>query len=129
MEEAVRNTWESKSKMSEEYEAERKRLIQEQHAAAQQLQSAKERNWLLLEQKAHLEMTVAHMRELSKETTSIGQEIDIWTSLLSKLSAMEKALTDQSTVVQVFKSALRKDTALLSKVSTDCSFRPQINTC
>lgn len=42
LEEAMRNTWEAKSKLSVEYEVERNRLLSEQQAAAKQLQEARE---------------------------------------------------------------------------------------
>lgn len=54
LEEAMKNTWEEKAKISEEYERDRQQLIVDQQVAARQLEAARERNWALLEQKGDL---------------------------------------------------------------------------
>lgn len=102
--------------MSAEYETERKRLLQEQQLAAQQLQIAKQRNWELLEQKAHLELTLSHVKDLVKSNPNAMLEIENWLLAISKLSQVEKATTDQYTVVQVFRSSIEKDSKNLLKV-------------
>ncbi len=45
LEEAMKSTWEAKSKISDEYERDRLQLVAEQINAAKMLESAKERNW------------------------------------------------------------------------------------
>lgn len=116
LEEALKSTWETKSKMSQEHEEERKRLLQEQLLAAQQLQAAKERSWQLLKDKANLELTFSHVREISKNSKSICKELDQWMVVLSKLGGLEKSLSDQSTVIQVFRTSLEKESGNLLKV-------------
>jgi hypothetical protein len=54
LEEAMKNTWEEKAKISEEYERDRQQLLVDQQVAARQLEAARERNWALLEQKGDL---------------------------------------------------------------------------
>lgn len=116
LEEALRNTWETKSKMSTEYEEERKRLLQEQIVAAQQLQSAKERNWQLLKEKGNVELTLSHVREIGKNSPSICKELDQWSGILSKLGSLDKSISDQSTVITVFRTSLEKECTNLTKV-------------
>lgn len=117
LEEAVRNTWEAKTKMSEEHEQERQRLLQEQQLAAQQLQSAKERSWLLLEQKGLVELTIAHLKELGKLIPSVSIAIENWGEAISKTFALEKSAAEQFTVIQVFRSSIDKDSKQMAKVS------------
>lgn len=50
----MKNTWEEKAKISEEYERDRQQLLIDQQVAARQLEAARERNWALLEQKGDL---------------------------------------------------------------------------
>jgi tRNA U34 5-carboxymethylaminomethyl modifying GTPase MnmE/TrmE len=116
LEQAVRNTWEAKTKMSEEHEQERQRLLQEQQLAAQQLQSAKERSWMLLEQKGLVELTVAHLKELSKVIQSVSTEIDNWSDVITKAFQLEKSAAEQFMVIQVFRSSIEKDSKQIAKV-------------
>lgn len=44
--------------MSKEYEKERQKMLIGQQAAARQLESARQRNWALLEQKCDLDITL-----------------------------------------------------------------------
>ena len=50
----MKNTWEEKAKISEDYERDRQQLLIDQQIAAKQLEFARERNWALLEQKGDL---------------------------------------------------------------------------
>jgi hypothetical protein len=118
LEEAVRNTWEAKTKMSKEHEEERQRLLQEQQMAAQQLQNAKERSWLLLEQKALVELTLSHIRELSKGSSFLSPSLDNWTEALARVSTLEKSILELHTVIQVFRSSIEKDSINIAKVIT-----------
>jgi hypothetical protein len=54
LEEAIKNTWEEKAKISEGYELDRQRLIEDQENAEKQLELTKERNWSLLEKKGDM---------------------------------------------------------------------------
>lgn len=152
LEEAMKSTWEAKSKLSVEYEEERKRLMQEQQHAAQQLQLAKERQWKILEEKSNVEITMAHVKELVKnlpvvsssamiaadgdqvidregdsrggaggdreeeEKERLLERMDEWNQMLSQVISMEKACIDQSTMIQIFQTALLKDSDQLQKV-------------
>lgn len=106
--------------MSAEHEQERQRLLQEQQLAAQQLQSAKERSWLLLEQKNLVELTLSHVKEVTKNMYNVAPEVEDWGESWNKLVALEKSVGEQFTVIQVFRTSLEKDSSQLTKVK--CAF-------
>ena len=58
LEEAMKNTWEEKAKLSTEYEKDKQRMQLEKAAAARKMEAARQRNWAMLEQKADLEITL-----------------------------------------------------------------------
>jgi hypothetical protein len=64
LEEAMKSTWEAKSKMSQEYERDRQALLIEQQNSARQLDAARARNWRLLQSKGDLDSTLSHVRTL-----------------------------------------------------------------
>jgi flagellar motility protein MotE (MotC chaperone) len=132
LEEAMKSTWETKNKLSKEYEEERKRLLFEQQMASQQLKDTKARQWVLLEEKSNVEMTIAHLKEIirtaltslseqRKEVEGVGdailEEIEKWNNYLTKLTGFEKASLDQCTVIQIFKNAIIKDCETVKKVN------------
>lgn len=120
---ALKNTWESKAKISQEYEHERNRLLQEQQIAAQQLRVAKERNWSLLEEKGQSELTISHVKEVCKAAASavpsashMEEQIDALQRQVMALETQEKKAQDQQSVCAVFRSALEKDIQALLQV-------------
>jgi seryl-tRNA synthetase len=135
LEEAMKSTWETKNKLSKEYEEERKRLLNEQQIASQQLKDTKARQWILLEEKSNVEMTIAHLKEIIRTALSsqqqllldqgkegggdaILEEIEKWNTYLVKLTGFEKASLDQCTIIQIFKSAMIKDCETVKKVTS-----------
>lgn len=118
LEMALKNTWESKAKISKEYEQERNRLLQEQQAAAQQLKAAKERNWSLLEEKGQCELTISHVKEICKaaNATTMEDHIDALQRQVLALETHEKKAQDQQSVCAVFRVALEKDIQALLQV-------------
>ena len=112
LEEAMKSTWEAKSKMSAEYERDRQQLLVEQQNAARQFEAARQRNWALLEQKRDLDITLSHVRTLVTDKlahTSIAQLLQQWGEALREVSALERALAEQDTVVQVYRTTLERD--------------------
>jgi hypothetical protein len=119
LEEAMRSTWEAKSKMSEEHERDRQALLLEQQNAARQFEAARQRNWALLEQKADLEITLSHVRTLVADRllhTPVGVLLAQWTEALKEVAALERRLAEQDTVVQVYRGSLDKDSKALVQV-------------
>eukprot|EP01038_Epipyxis_sp_PR26KG_P007305 gene7305-9952_t len=115
LEQAMRNTWEEKSKASQEYEKERQVLLMEQQNAAKQLENAKERNWKLIEQKGDLEITLGHVKDLTRKSNMNTSLIIGWQSTLKNIVRLEQQLAEQDTVVQVYRTALEKDNEALIK--------------
>ena len=120
LEDAMRSTWEAKSKQSEEYERERQALLIEQQNAARQFEAARQRNWMLLEQKGDLEISLSHVRTLTSDRLSqapVGVLLAQWTEQLREVSTLERKLVEQETVVQVYRGSLEKDCQAVVQVS------------
>ena len=120
LEEAMRSTWEAKSKMSEEYERDRQALLIEQQNAARQFEAARQRNWALLEQKGDLEVTLGHVRSLVTDRLAqspVAVLLAQWTDGLKEVAVLERRLVEQDTVVQVYRSTLERDSQALVQVS------------
>jgi chromosome segregation ATPase len=119
LEEAMRSTWEAKSKLSEEYERDRQALLIEQQNAARQFEAARQRNWALLEQKEDLEITLGHVRTLLADRlahTPVAGLVGQWAEGLREVAQLERRLAEQDTVVQVYRSSLEKDSRALVQV-------------
>lgn len=116
LEEAMKSTWEAKAKMSEEYEKERKRMDAEQKAAARQLEVARETNWRILEEKNDIDLSIGHVKGISKKHPSIFEKLSYWQSSFRDLLRLEQRMNEEDTVVQVYRSALDKETMALVKV-------------
>jgi chromosome segregation ATPase len=125
LEEAMRSTWEAKSKLSEEYERDRQALLIEQQNAARQFEAARQRNWALLEQKEDLEITLGHVRTLLVDRlahTPVAGLVGQWAEGLREVAQLERRLAEQDTVVQMYRSSLEKDSQALVQV-TACTVR------
>jgi hypothetical protein len=120
LEEAMRSTWEAKSKLSEEYERDRQALLIEQQNAARQFEAARQRNWALLEQKEDLEITLGHVRTLLADRlahTPVAGLVGQWAEGLREVAQLERRLAEQDTVVQMYRSSLEKDSQALVQVT------------
>lgn len=110
LEEAMKSTWEEKSRVSEAHEAERRRLESEQQEAADKLSRQMVEKWLVLEDKRDIDLTISHVKESSK--TSFPEflpYINNWQGKLKELLKLETELIELDTVVAVYKSSLMKD--------------------
>lgn len=116
LEEAMKSTWEEKAKISQDYEKDRLRMIQEQKNAAKQLQTAKERNWKLLEDKGDLDLSINHVKGISKKFFAIASALDHWYKALAEITGKTQELTELDTVTQVYRSSIEKDSSALIKV-------------
>ena len=114
--------------MSVEYESERKKLEIDNRTAARQMEAAREQNWRLLEEKGDVEISIHHVKELSRQQQQQQQQplsstassdtvtnfdlihdLKDWNEILKDILEMEQALNEQDTVVQVYRTALDKD--------------------
>jgi len=119
LEDAMRSTWEAKSKMSEEHEKDRQAMLIEQQNAARQFEAARQRNWALLEQKGDLEITLSHVKSLVTDRlahSTVAGLLNQWTEALREVAALERKLAEQDTVVQVYRNSLEKDSQALLQV-------------
>ena len=119
LEDAMRSTWEAKSKMSEEHERDRQALLIEQQNAARQFEAARQRNWALLEQKGDLEITLSHVKSLVTDRlvhSTVSGLLSQWTEALREVAVLERKLAEQDTVVQVYRNSLEKDSQALLQV-------------
>lgn len=119
LEEAMKNTWEEKAKISEAFEINRQKLLQEQQNSALQLEKSRERNWKLLEEKGDIEITMSHVKEqVSSKDSKFAGVLRDWGNYLREIMKLEKELSEQDTVVQVYRSSLSKDSNELIKKTT-----------
>ncbi len=116
LEEAMKSTWASKAKLSEEHLEEMRRLKVEQEAAAQELKATRDRNWKLLEDKEDLELSITHLRGIVKGSPLLNDKVAAWMSLFRNVMKSEKQLHEQGTIIPVYRSALEKDCNSLIKV-------------
>ena len=123
LEDAMRSTWEAKSKQSEEHERDRQQLLIEQQNAARQYEAARQRNWALLEQKGDLEITLGHVKSLVTDRlthSTVAVLLGQWTESLKEVALLERKLVEQDTVVQVYRNSLEKDSQSLVQVGCPC---------
>lgn len=107
----MRTTWEDKARISEQHENERRRLLSEQEAAAQQLNQQIETTWKLLSDKCDLELTLSHVREVAQRSNN-SEAVELcskWIGLLKDLQRQETSLSEQETVVLVYRNSLLAD--------------------
>ena len=112
LEEAMRSTWEEKARLSEAHESDRQRLLKEQAEAEEKLNQHLERNWKLLEEKGDMGLSITRVCEL---TACISQDVipvevsSAWSRTLRDILKLEDDLTEQETVMEVYKAALIRD--------------------
>jgi hypothetical protein len=100
-------------------------MLIDQQNAARQFEAARLRSWALLEQKGDLEITLSHVRTLVADklsNTFVATLISQYTEFLKEVSALERQLTEQDTVVQVYRTSLEKDSKALIVVRSWISY-------
>jgi hypothetical protein len=127
LEEAMKSTWEAKAKSSEAFEKERKRLEIEQRADAKKSDITREENWQLLEQKGDLDLSLNHLKEVSKETVNLSLKFTDWSVLLKEINRLGGSLGEQYTVVNIYRSALEGDNKVLLKTLSKHPSSPSKN--
>eukprot|EP01041_Mallomonas_annulata_P001819 gene1819-3526_t len=115
LEEAMKNTWEEKARVSADHEKERRRLQKEQDQAVRESRKQKERAWKLLEDKSDLELAMIHVRDIARRDSNILAFITQWQLNLKEISRLEQQLGEQDTVVDIYRSSVHKDTDVLIK--------------
>jgi hypothetical protein len=116
LEEAMKSTWEEKAKQSEEFEKNRLQLLEEQRNTTKQLEASRERNWKLLEDKNDLEISISHVKELSTKDAKMSGAIKECGVHLREILKLERSLSEQDTIVQVYRVAVHKDSRDIIKV-------------
>lgn len=112
LEEAMKSTWEEKARISQAHENDRKLLLKEQAEAENKLSIHQENNWKLLEEKGDLGLSIGRVGELFGGITQSVTEPDVtiaWSSDLRDILKLEDRLSQQDTVVEVYKAALHAD--------------------
>jgi len=126
LEDAMRDTWEAKARVSAEHEAERLRLAEEQSAVAKKLREEQERNWVVLEKKGDEVLTLLHVRQVVEKLTPSGGASEgsslagytarstEWSQKLAKITELEQQSAEQLTGVHVYSRSLVRDCAALT---------------
>lgn len=117
LEEAMKSTWESKAKQSEEHEKERVRLEREQLEVQRKIAQQREDNWRLLENKGDLELSIGHLRDLLRAAQPEGGTdlLGTWSAELREILKLEADLAEQYTVIDVYRSSVARDGEALAK--------------
>jgi kinesin family protein 1/kinesin family protein 3/17 len=118
LEEAMKSTWEAKAKSSEEFE---------KKADAKKSDITREENWQLLEQKNDLDLSLNHLKEVSKENVNLSLKFTDWSVLLKEINRLEGSLGEQYTVVNIYRSALEGDNKELLKTLSKHPSSPSKN--
>ncbi len=128
LEDAMKNDWQEKARISEEYENERKRLATEQSIITQKLQEEKRRQWDVIEKSHDPILTLKHVRQLCTSSIDNGNtdasihsyanSMSNWTAQVDKIISLENECTEQLTVLQIFSESLRKDCNSLSAAAS-----------
>lgn len=114
LEQATKNTWLNKEKLSTEYEIEKRKLEMEQRAAARQLACEKEKNWKLLEEKSDIEMSLGHVKDINRGDPDFSSIVVDWLALYrNQVLNLDQRLSQQEMVVQVYRKALERDSKQL----------------
>ena len=120
LEEAMKSTWEEKIKISEDHERVRKQLEIEQINAKNQLELQKERNWTLLEERMDLELSLNSLKnlfdkEILPESSEVSSKLNQLFLHLREINRLERALTEEDTVIDVYRLSFEKDALNLFK--------------
>jgi hypothetical protein len=112
LEEAMKSTWEEKARISQAHEHDRQNLLREQAEARKLLELHQENNWLLLEEKGDLGLSISRIIELFSgvsQTVVQPEVISLWSAELRDILKLEDKLSEQDTVVEVYRAALIRD--------------------
>lgn len=119
LEDAMRNTWEEKARVSAGYEDERRRLELEQKDSEMRLHQQIEEKWHVLEEKRDLDLSISHVKESAKTHYSEAvPTLASWQHQLRELLKLEVELNEQDTVVSVYKNSLLNDEKIAKRITT-----------
>lgn len=76
----------------------------------------------MLEEKNDLDLSLMHVRELVRSLPELTDTVSAWLKTYQAVNALEQKVGEQHTVVQVYRSALQKDSNMLLKDPGDNSF-------
>jgi kinesin family protein 1/kinesin family protein 3/17 len=93
-----KQSWEDKAKVSQQYETDRKKFRKEKEAAKRQIEKERQRRIAMLEAKGDIEMSV---KELGLPM--------VWAKDAAALTKQEAEVTEQRTLLHVFKTAVMAD--------------------
>ena len=114
LEDAMKDTWEQKNKVSQQNEEERKSLIKEQEAALQRAAEEREKRWQMLEEKNDVELSVRNACDTAQNLPSSE-----WMTKVRHMLALEQETKEEMTVTTVYRNAFTTDPTLLSIVRGD----------
>lgn len=119
LEAVMKNSWEEKSRLSQQHEIDRKKQDAEAAEMKRKLAIQKERNWQLLEDKNDLELSISHLKDSlvgvagSQVAGSSGESVSGiiagWSKTLKEIMKHDQKLEEQSTIVEVYRASLYKD--------------------
>lgn len=129
LEDAMKNTWEQKSKISAEHEKERLRLQKVQEEAEKLIVQQREDNWKLLENKGDADLTINFLKELSRGVTNTGvqwsEAIYVWASDLKEIAKLDTALIEQDTIINIYQTTIHKDADIVLQKDKDAFKSPR----
>jgi len=126
LEDAMRDTWEAKARISAEHEAERLRLAKEQNAAAKKLLEEQELTWVQLEKKGDEALTLLQVRHVLEKLGSVSNATGDsnltgyaaraaeWGQKLAKIAEFERQSAEQLTSVLAYSRSLVHDCEALA---------------
>lgn len=125
LEEAMKSTWEEKTRLSSGYEKDQAIQAAEQTAMRRKLIIQREKNWQLLEDKNDIDMTLSHVKELlngvkTENCPKLLELLSAWSVSIKTISQLEQKLGEQDTMVDVYRSALQKDALTLCGEGAVC---------
>jgi len=116
LEDAMKDTWEQKEKVSQQKEVERQGLIKEQATALQRAQDEREKRWQMLEEKNDVELSVRNACDTAQNLPSSE-----WMTKVRHMLALEQETKEEMTVTTVYRNAFTTDAALVSIVRGDAT--------
>jgi hypothetical protein len=79
-------------------------------------QVAREKNWKMLEDKGDLDLLLMQVKDMCRKHTEAHAHVASWQSSLGEIVKLERRVSEQYTVVCVYRSALDKDSNQVLKV-------------